>query len=423
MSMVLIFVAIFMTIGTAQDNATTDELERDIATYQASLEARALEQAEIEASLGELAEELAARIVERDQISNNLVSLRRDRSAIEDDISSLESQVAANELHIAGLEARLELLEDRLEAMLVALHKQPDNRYARALAGSESFFELRVRNHYLAQLANQDVNILEDIRTTVRQLADAQAQLAEQVSERNVRLDALQATELRLASVRDELAAVISDLETTQAGQLALRQDAINNQNNLEATIAGARRALNAERARLEREAAEARRRAREAEAAAERRDLLDEAQQTEAAAASLALPTRPLEDGYTLPFANPQLARRYGEEGPFVFLRAEQDYTAVRAVKSGVVQIVQPVQANTGYLVVVAHDSELLSAYQNLQAPQLEIGDWVNQGDIIGYLGGGTLIPADTLKFFIGLSQAGGGAAWVDPSTRLGFE
>ncbi|MEM7737674.1 MAG: peptidoglycan DD-metalloendopeptidase family protein [Deinococcota bacterium] len=415
-------ILVSLTTSLAQGNATTNELERDIATYQESLQVREQEQAEIEARLGELAEELAARVAERDQISNELVGLRRDRSAIEDDISSLESQVAANEIHIAGLEARLEVLEARLEAMLISLHRQRDNRYARALAGAESFFELRVRNHYLSQLATQDVNILEDIRTTVRQLADAQAQLAEQVSERNSRLDALQATEIRLASVRDELAAVISELETSQEGQLALRQDAINSQNDLEATIAGARRALNAERARLEREAAEARRRAREA-AAAQRRNLLDEAEQTEAAAAALAVPTRPLEDGYALPFPNPQLARRYGEEGPFVFLRAEQDYTAVRAVKSGVVQIVQPVQANTGYLVVVAHDSELLSAYQNLQAPQLEIGDWVNQGDIIGYLGGGTLIPANTLKFFIGLSQAGGGAAWVDPSTRLGFE
>ncbi|MEM6427656.1 MAG: hypothetical protein AAF708_00345, partial [Deinococcota bacterium] len=148
-------VLMFITTGLAQSNATTDELERDIAAYQESLEARAREQAEIEARLGELAEALAARIAERDQISSELVSLRRDRAAIEDDIASLESQVAANEIHIAGLEARLEVLEARLEAMLVSLHRQRDNRYARALARADSFFELRVRNHYLAQLANQ----------------------------------------------------------------------------------------------------------------------------------------------------------------------------------------------------------------------------------------------------------------------------
>ena len=409
----------------AQSNPTTQELERDIATYQQGLAAREREQAAIEAALGELADELAAQIAERDRISAELVNLRRDREALEAELAVLESQVAANETRIVELEGQLELLEVRLESLLVALHKQRNNRYAQALADADSFFELRVRNHYLSELANQDVSILEDIRTTVRQLADAQAQLAEQVQARSTTLSELQATEARLVTGRGQLEQVISDLEASQAGQLALRQDIIQQQNSLETTIAGARRALASERERLAREAAEARRRAREAAAAereAESRELLDEAEQTEAAAAALAVPTRPLEDGYTLPFPNPQLSKRYGEEGPYVFLRAEQDYTAVRAVKSGVVQIVQPVQANTGYLVVIAHDSELLSAYQNLQAPQLEIGDWVDQGDIIGYLGGGTLIPADTLKFFVGLSQAGGGAAWVDPEPRLGF-
>lgn len=405
----------------AQNNTTTQELERDIATYRESLAAREREQADIDAALGELADELAAQIAERDRISGELVNLRRDRQALEAELAALERQVAANETRIAELEGQLAVLETRLESLLIALHKQRNNRYAQALADADSFFALRVRNYYLSELANQDVSILADIRTTVRQLANAQTQLAEQVNARNATLSELQATETRLTTSQQQLEQVISDLEASRAGQLALRQDVINQQNTLETTIAGARRALTSERERLAREAAEARRRAREA-TATERQDLLDEAEQTEAAAAALAVPTRPLEDGYVLPFPNPQLSRRYGDEGPYVFLRAEQDYTAVRAVKSGVVQIVQPVQANTGYLVVIAHDSELLSAYQNLQAPQLEIGDWVNQGDIIGYLGGGTLIPANTLKFFIGLSQAGGGAAWVDPSPRLGF-
>jgi septal ring factor EnvC (AmiA/AmiB activator) len=405
----------------AQTNVSTEELERDIATYQRSLAAREREQAEIDAALGDLATDLTAQIAERDRIGSELVNLRRDRQALEGELAALESQVAANETRITELEGRLEVLEGRLQSLLIALHRQRSNRYAQMLADSDSFFELRVRNHYLSELANQDVSILEDIRTTVRQLADAQTQLAEQVNARSTTLTELQATEARLATSQAQLEQVISDLEASQAGQLALRQDIIQQQNSLEATITGARQALTSERERLAREAAAARRRAREA-AESQRSELLDEAEQTEAAAAALAVPTRPLEDGYTLPFPNPQLSKRYGEEGPYVFLRAEQDYTAVRAVKSGVVQIVQPVQANTGYLVVIAHDSELLSAYQNLQAPQLEIGDWVNQGDIIGYLGGGTLIPADTLKFFIGLSQAGGGAAWVDPELRLGF-
>jgi peptidoglycan hydrolase CwlO-like protein len=199
----------------AQSNATTQELERDIAVYQENLAEREREQAEIEAALGELADELAAQIAERDRISTELVDLRRDQQALEGELAALERQVAANEARIGELEGQLEQLETRLQALLIALHKQRSNRYAQALADADSFFELRVRNHYLSELANQDVSILEDIRSTVRQLADTQTQLAEQVNARSATLAELQATETRLAASQGQLEQVIGDLEAS----------------------------------------------------------------------------------------------------------------------------------------------------------------------------------------------------------------
>jgi predicted RNA-binding protein len=59
---------------------------------------------------------------------------------------------------------------------------------------------------------------------------------------------------------------------------------------------------------------------------------------------------------------------------------------------------------------------------YTNLQPPAVKYGDGVNAGDILGYLGGGTLIPEDVLRFYVRRTPETGEAVFVDPSPLLGL-
>jgi hypothetical protein len=45
-----------------------------------------------------------------------------------------------------------------------------------------------------------------------------------------------------------------------------------------------------------------------------------------------------------------------------------------------------------------------------------------VNAGTILGYLGGGTLIPPDVLRFYIRRIDGSGNAVFIDPANVLGL-
>ena len=126
---------------------------------------------------------------------------------------------------------------------------------------------------------------------------------------------------------------------------------------------------------------------------------------------------------GYTYPVESPRLVSRFGEDfAQSVKLQALEAGAAVHAVQPGMVIAAGPASANQGYLVAIRHDEGLITAYVNLQADlPVQVGDTVTQQQVIGYLGGATLIPADELEFFTGRFE-GGTPVWTDPAALLGF-
>jgi murein DD-endopeptidase MepM/ murein hydrolase activator NlpD len=57
----------------------------------------------------------------------------------------------------------------------------------------------------------------------------------------------------------------------------------------------------------------------------------------------------------------------------------------------------------NDGYLVSIRHKNGFITAYSNLQrTPPVKVGAEVKQGDVIGYIGGGSMQPKDVLKLYV---------------------
>ena len=434
----------FAHAQTQPQNSETRQLEQDIQSYEQLLEERRAAQAEIDAALQETSAELDAQLAERDRLNAEIDALQGQRAALSGRVAALNQDLEATRERIGNLQARLTTLEASLQALLVNLHKERGGRYARLLAESESIFDLRVKSTYLSRLTEQDVSLIQEMNRTVAELQDAQLTLSAQIEELNTQEAQLAENQVALQGVRENLAGVIAQLEETRQGQLAQQQTLLSEQADIEQTLLNAEAALQEELARLRRAAELARRReaaAREREAAARARDTEDrqrqaaeeavrewqrfsqEADELEEQIRTLETPTNLGDGEFTLPFANPGLVSGFSEGGASqILLRAEQPGTAVRAVKGGTVWRVRRISANSGYLVAILNGPELITAYSNLQFPDsIQIGDQVEQGEIIGYLGGGTLTPPDTLQFRMGTPQ-GEGAVWYDPAPYLGF-
>ena len=138
-----------------------------------------------------------------------------------------------------------------MQNLIVSLHKRRSGRYAGALARSESLFELRVRNHYLARLADQDVTLLETFERTTADLNRARAERAERVRALAAQAAELEANQQELTAAQTALEGVIATLSETRAGQLAQQQALLQEQNSVEGELSASRGALAAELERL----------------------------------------------------------------------------------------------------------------------------------------------------------------------------
>ncbi len=447
----------------AQESETTRQLEADAARYRELLEAQRAEQARLEASLGELSAALTARLEERDRVGQELLELRAAREALEGSIAELEADLGDKRAQVERLNAEQDALKVRVQALLVELYKGRADRFAGALLRTETFHDLRVRNHYLSKLSDQDAALLNDLSATVAALEAAQSELAAKLADLSDQEAALRQAEDELGAKRAELESVVGALERDREGQQALRLESLRAQESLDNSVTAALQRRDEEVARLVREeearkaraareaerlqreaerraaeAAEAARVAAEAEAAEAAKAAAEAEEAARAAAEAEEAATRAVaernartstldaseapEGEAVSPFPNPRVLSRYGEQGgTSVTLQAEQEGAAVHAVLPGEVIISQFFSANTGYMVTIEHGPDLFTVYKNLQAPLVEAGDQVTRGQVVGYLGGGITQP-DTLEFLVGVPRANGSFDWIDPATLLSF-
>lgn len=413
-------------VALAQVDLTSDtrrSLEADIERYEQLLVDRERELREIAAALGDTSSELERRIAERDAVSAELAERRAERERVNAQIAELEGQLSQTEARIAGLNERLGELRLRVSELLVGLYKQQGNRMGSLLAQSRSFHELQVRNYYVGLLSQQDAAVIGELDSLLYAL-DMERQSLEQ------QRAALEAAEAELAAVEAELSAtasrlqgIVNELNATREGQLALQQDLLTEQNRLEQSLGGLSNQLEAEIERLRQ--VEAENRAAAARYAQDRERRLAAERMAELARDQIDTLTRPLEplvSGFVRPLDGGELVSRFGEaNNSFITIMAPVSNAAVRAVGPGRVAALDYLGANLGYMVAVEHDGGLMSIYVNLRPPEVEVHQVVNQGQVLGYLGGGTLMRNDLLQFYA-RREAAGRAPYVDPAPLLGW-
>lgn len=438
----------------ASSQATSAQLEADIVAFEELLNDRISQLSRLEAELAETGAALGEQLAERGRLEGEVVELSAQRQRLSEQAAALETQQRAAAARIESLQSELSGLEAQLQELLLSLHKRRAGRYARLLAESESLFELRVRSYYLSQITQQDVALIGTLEDTAFTLDAERQERAQQLQALALHERELADNQIALDAARTELAEVIAALESTRAGQLTQQQALLTEQGDIESELVSSRTALAAEleqlrqvearRAEAERQRTEAAARAAEAarqvqpgpptdaaiDAATDAPTVGDAGEDSfvrEAArleelirALSEPAPAAAAETDFAPPFPNPVVVRPYGAGGGSdIWLQAETPGTAVQAVKSGIVYQASRITANSGYTVAIQHDDDLISAYTNLQPPEVEFGDQVRQGQILGYLGGGIVSP-DILQFRLG-TQAGPQIVYQDPAPLLG--
>ncbi len=410
--------------GAQVDRSEQLRLEAEIAEGQRLLEARLAEIDAITGELGGTEAALRARIGERDRLSGQLAELAAQRVELQAGLATLRDEVAATEARVADLDVELEQVKERVRGLLVNLHRQRASGYGTSLARADSFHDLAVKQRFVGLLAAQDVALVGELDALIAELGEARAMLTDQIASLEARERDLAANAVELEGARGRLEAVIDELRSTEAGQRAQQRSLLEAQEALAAQLNQLDRTLAQEVARLEAEERDLRRRAQEfVDDRAGRDALVAEADATRARIDNLVDPIPSPAQGYVAPLDDGVVVSRFGEgNNSYVSLQAAAAGAAVRVVRAGVVFTVAPIGANDGYLVAVRHDDTTMTVYTNLRPPVVATGDAVDRGAVLGYLGGGTLIPADVLRFYVRRTDGAGNTQFVDPGPILGL-
>ena len=411
--------------GTARaqavDTSRKQALQQDIDQAQQQLQARQQQVQDITKALGDIAAELQAKIRQRDAVNKQLSDLRAQQGTLESQLEALQQQRSQTEAKIQDLSNRLDATKQLVRAMLLNLYQQRMARLANTLARSRTLHEFQVNNYYLSQLAKQDVDLINRLDSLVAQMRQAQAQLADQMAALQAKHDALAENASQQEEKRQQLQAVIDDLEQSKEGQLAQKQALLQEQNQIEADLQDLNQQLDGEIARLKQQEAAAReaaaRYARDRDKQAKYQHQADEAR---AKLDALTAPTTPLPTGFVLPLEKGKIVSRFGEgNNSYIAIQATVANAAVHAVQDGKVVAISYLGANFGYMVAVQHGGGLTTVYTNLRKPVVSLFDAVRRGQVLGYLGGGTL-SNDLLPFYA-RTDTGGTSTFIDPAPLFG--
>ncbi|WP_457636595.1 murein hydrolase activator EnvC family protein [Oceanithermus sp.] len=393
----LLLALVLLAAPLALAQTSLDELNQAIK-QAAELRQQRLEEArEAQAKLKTLGKEVQRKLRELDGITQDITRLENEKMELTKTINGLEEQIDATEKEIAQLEDRLGRLKSRMTKLVEKLYRERAGRYL-PLLRAESFTDLLMRAGWIQYLGASDVKLVETLTSLVRELQAARerllnlsAELSRKKADREERIAALEKKKARYQQV-------LAELKKEQASEEVRVVELNKAAEQLEKQMAELAAQLEAEKKRLEEE-----RRRREAEARASGR-----------------IPTfdvpRELVGKLLFPVPGGRIVAPFGtNNNTWQVIAAGEDYAPVRAAASGQVYAVA-YYANYGWTVIILHSDNLLTRYVNLQEPLVHTGDIVEQGQIIGYLGGSAMIPPNEMWFSVLLSK-GKQLVSVDPA------
>ena len=402
-----------------------EQLQRDLKAAQAARDAQATRANSLEGELKSLSARESALNAQVKELNARLTKLQSEQALTQRQLTKTQQKSAALQLEIAALSAKIDYQKIQVARLIVSLDRERSNRYVRLLARADNAFDLAVQTRDLETIQGVNLSAIAELKNDVSTLSAKNLEYIGVIAKLNGYQRTLEGKREAITKNRKALAVGIAGLQQTQLGRKALLLQAVRARQVASAQAGNIFASLEQEKARLaelrRRAAEEARRRrieeakrraAEEARIAAirdaearQRQQQLEAQRQTRANTTianiqPIALPGSIGQLRFPIPGG--RITADFGAEGDWMVISAPQDGAPVYAAADGTVFASRLIAANYGWTVIIAHTEsfDVLTTYANLQAPGLEFGQSVRAGQLIGYTGGGTLLPSNEMHF-----------------------
>ena len=400
----LAFSMIFSLTPTQAEAASSSEIKNQIDELKEQKNEIQKQLEEIQSQYQENENEMVDMVNQKNLIDQEISLLHAQISNINDQIASFSLLIADKQDELDDAESRLEELNEKNKERIQAMEEEGSLSYWTVLFKANSFSDLLDRLNMIQEIAASDKRRLEEMAEVAQEVAEAQA--------------ALETEKDALESTKDELDATQLELEDkrAQADELLLQLIA------------------KGEEYELMMEESEAAQEELMAEIAAKEKEY-KEAQYQEWLATYVPPTTRPSDDvtpsdappssaGWVCPVPSYRLTSSFGMRVHPVLGYARMHNgvdmacasgTPIYASRSGKVTTASYQAGGAGNYVSINHGDGFSSIYMHMTHYIVSAGQYVNAGQVIGYVGSTGISTGPHLHF--GISHNG---RYVNPMSYI---
>lgn len=192
--------------SSSQIKEELDELESRNDEIEAELDA-------LRQQLSDNLEELSALVAQKDLVDQEIVLLYEQMDIINAQIAACAQLIADKQEELDQAQARLQQLQQENLERIRAMEENGELSYWSVLSGANSFMEMLDRWEMVQEIAEADKKCLEELNAAAVQVAEAKDQLSLEQTELQEKRDYMDTVEVVLAQKRAETDALLIEMK------------------------------------------------------------------------------------------------------------------------------------------------------------------------------------------------------------------
>ena len=368
LALALLLTALDFTGALAVTQADINALQRDAYELDAKRK-------ELESQLDSLSDDKAQALKRKELLDQQISNTSAQIANVEAQISEYEELITQTEAELADAEEREEAQYELFCSRVRSMEEQGTVSYWSVLFKADSFTDLLSRLDFVNEIMDYDQRVIQDLQDLQQEITEKKESLEDSRSES-------EAAKAKLVSEK-------STLDKQRADAVAL----VNEINANEAEYQSTLDAIDAEEEAIQARIVELSRQLAAQQAAS--------GQTTSNAALG----------GYIWPVSSRRITSPFGNRNTGIAGASTNHkgvdiggvyYSSeVHAAKSGTV-IVSQYPSSSGNYVVVSHGSGNTTLYAHMSSRSVSVGQWVDQGDVLGITGSTGISSGPHLHFEI---------------------
>ena len=367
--------ALALLLGTLDFTGALAVTQADIDALQDDADALDAKREQLESQLDSLSDDKAQALKRKELLDQQISNTSAQIANVEAQISEYEALITQTEAELADAEEREEAQYELFCSRVRSMEEQGTVSYWSVLFKADSFTDLLSRLDFVNEIMDYDQRVIQDLQDLQQEITEKKESLEDSRSQS-------EAAKAKLVSEK-------STLDKQRADAVAL----VNEINANEAEYQSTLDAIDAEEEAIQARIVELSRQLAAQQAASG---------QTNSNAAL---------GGYIWPVSSRRITSPFGNRNTGIAGASTNHkgvdiggvyYSSeVHAAKSGTV-IVSQYSSSYGNYVVVSHGSGNTTLYAHMSSRSVSVGQWVDQGDVLGITGSTGISSGPHLHFEI---------------------